>query len=87
MSRVLTPEFVSSGGEDFHLGSETRLDTWSFLCNKVSLKYNEIGKASDTDIRRGQKECPLAGPRAVRGVLLIEQRAGGSQEELMRRPT
>ena len=26
MSRVLTPGFVSSGGEDFHLGSETRLD-------------------------------------------------------------
>ena len=35
--------------------------TWSFLCSKVLLKCNvEIRKASDIDIRREQKECPLA---------------------------
>ena len=32
--------------------------TQSFLYKKVLLKY-ERGKASDIDIRRGQKECPL----------------------------
>ena len=31
----------------------------SFLCNKGLLKYKEIENASDIDIRRGQKECPL----------------------------
>ena len=50
---------MASGGE-FNPGSETRLDYSELLCNKVLLKYKEIVKASDIDIRRGQKECPLA---------------------------
>ena len=37
-----------------------RLDCSELLCNKVLLKYKEIEKASDIDIRRGQKEYPLA---------------------------
>ena len=32
--------FVTSGGEDFHLGSETRFDYLEILCSKISLKYN-----------------------------------------------
>ena len=51
---------MASGGEEFNLGLEMRLDCSELLCNKVLLKYNEIVKASDIDIRRGQKECPLA---------------------------
>ena len=49
------PGFLASGGE-FNPGSETRLDYSELLCNKVLLKYKEIEKASDIDIRRGKKE-------------------------------
>jgi len=49
---------VTSRGVDFDLGSETRLDHWSFLYNRILLKYKRE-KASDIDIRRGQKEYPL----------------------------
>ena len=45
-------------GEEFNLGSEVRLDCSELLCNKVLLKYKRE-KASDIEIRRGQKECPL----------------------------
>ena len=52
------PGFLASGGEEFNLGPQTRLDRSELLCNKVLLKYKE--KASDIGIRRGQKEYPLA---------------------------
>ena len=32
--------FSASGGEEFNLGPETRLDRSELLCNKVLLKYN-----------------------------------------------
>ena len=54
-----TPGFLASGGEEFNPGPDTRLDLSELLCNKVLLKYKEIVKASDIDIRRGQKEYPL----------------------------
>ena len=51
---------MASGGHEFNLGPETRLDRSELLCNKVLLKYNwEIEKASDIGIRRGQKNTPL----------------------------
>ena len=34
-----TPEFLASGGEEFNLGPETRLDCTELLCNEVLLKY------------------------------------------------
>ena len=34
-----TPGFLASGGEEFNLGPETRLDSSELLCNKVLLKY------------------------------------------------
>ena len=34
------PGFMSSGGEDFDLGSDMRLDYLDLLCSKVLLKYN-----------------------------------------------
>ena len=44
----------------FNLGPETRLGHSELLCNKVLLKsIKEVEKASDIDIRRGQKDCPL----------------------------
>ena len=55
----MTPGFVSSGREGFNPGPETRLDHSELLCSKGLLKY-KIEKASDINIRRGQKQCPLA---------------------------
>ena len=52
-----------SRGDEFNLGLVMRLNHSELLCNKVLLKYKkikEIEKASDIDIRRGQKEYPLA---------------------------
>ena len=34
-----TPGFLSSGGDEFNPGPETRLDRSELLCNKVLLKY------------------------------------------------
>ena len=53
------PGFLASRGE-FSLGSETRLARSELLCNKVLLKYKRDRESSDIDIRRGQKEYPLA---------------------------
>ena len=50
---------MASGGEEFNLQPEMMLDHLELLCSKVLLKYNRDRKASDLDIRRGQKECPL----------------------------
>ena len=54
------PGFLASGGEEFNPGPEMRLDLSELLCNRVLLNIKGIEKASDTDIRRGQKEYPLA---------------------------
>ena len=53
------PGFLASRGEEFNLGPVKRLDRSELLCHKVLLKYKRE-KASDIDIGRGQKECPLA---------------------------
>ena len=34
-----TSGFLASGGKEFNLGPETRLDRSELLCNKVLLKY------------------------------------------------
>ena len=39
LSHEKTPGFLASGGEEFNLGPETRLDHSELLCNKVLLKY------------------------------------------------
>ena len=49
---------MASRGEEFNLGPVARPDCSELLCNTVLLKYKEIEKASDIDIRRGQIECP-----------------------------
>ena len=36
----VTLGLVTSGGEDFDLGSDMRLDYLDLLCSKVLLKYN-----------------------------------------------
>ena len=53
------PGFLAFGGEEFNPGPETRLDSSELLCNKVVLKYKRE-KASDIDLRKGQKEYPRA---------------------------
>ena len=50
---------MTSGGEDFHIGSEMRLDYGAFHVAKFHYSITEIGKTSDTDSRRGQKECVI----------------------------
>ena len=57
LNHTKTPAFLAPR-EEFNPGPEMRLDCSELLCNKVLLKYKE--KASDTGIRRGQKEYPLA---------------------------
>ena len=42
------------------MGPEKRLDRSELLFNRILLKYKGTEKASDIDIRRGQKEYPLA---------------------------
>ena len=37
LNHAKTPEFLASGGEEFNLGPETRLDRSELLCNKVLL--------------------------------------------------
>ena len=44
----------------FQSGARNEPDHSEILCSKVLLKCKGIEKASDTDIRRGQKECFLA---------------------------
>ena len=59
LNHTKTPGFLASGGEEFNPGPETRLDSSELLCNKVVLKYKRE-KASDIDLRKGQKEYPRA---------------------------
>ena len=39
LTQEKTPGFLASGGEEFNLGPETRLDRSELLCNTVLLKY------------------------------------------------
>ena len=39
LSHAKTLGFLASGGEEFNLGPEMRLDCSEILCNKVLLKY------------------------------------------------
>ena len=51
---------MASRGEEFNPEPEMRLDHSELLCNKDLLKsIEEIEKASDIGIRRGQKSIPL----------------------------
>ena len=52
--------FWASRGEEFNLEPVRRLDCSELLCNIVLLKYKRDRETSDIDIRKGQKECPLA---------------------------
>ena len=39
LNHAKTPGFLASGGEEFNLGREMRLDRSELLCNKVLFKY------------------------------------------------
>ena len=51
-----TPGSLASGGGEFNLGPEMRLDR-SLLCNRIYIKV--IEKAPVIDIRGGRKSTPL----------------------------
>ena len=53
-----TLRFLASGGEEFNLGPDTRLDRSEICVIKFYSSIKEIEKASDIGIRRGQKEYP-----------------------------
>ena len=59
LNQAKTPGFLASGGEEFNLGREMRLDRSELLCDKVVLKYKG-DRASDRDITRKYEEHPLA---------------------------
>ena len=50
--------FLASRQEEFNPGPVTKLDRCELLCNKVLLEYKRE-KASNIDIRKGHKQCPL----------------------------
>ena len=54
------PGFFASRGDEFNLGPVTRLGCSELFCNIVLSKYEEIEKASEIDVRRGQRDCPPA---------------------------
>ena len=53
------PMCLASCGEEFNLGPGMRLDHSKFCINFFS-SIKEVEKASDIDIRSGQKEYPPA---------------------------
>ena len=60
LTHAKMPGFLASGGEEFNLGPEMRLDRSELCVIKFYQSIKEIEKASDIGIRRGQKKYPLA---------------------------
>ena len=54
-----TLEFLASGGEEFNLGLETRLDRSEHLCNKALINIKEVEKASDRHQKGIERVPPL----------------------------
>ena len=52
------PGFFTSKEDEFNLGPMMRLDHSEFCVINFYYSIKEIDKASEVDIRRGQKECP-----------------------------
>ena len=50
--------FLASGGDEFNLGPETRLDRSELLCNKVLLKYKGDRESFWHRHQKGAKEYP-----------------------------
>ena len=55
-----TPGFLASGGEEFNLRPEIRLDRSELLCNKALLKYKGERESFWHRHQKGQKEYPHA---------------------------
>ena len=51
--------FLASGGEEFNLGPETRLDHSELLCNKVLLKYKGDRESFWQTSEEGRKSTHL----------------------------
>ena len=52
------PGFMTSGGEDFDVAPEIRLDYSEFLCSKVSLKYNKDWESFWHRHQKGTERVP-----------------------------
>ena len=60
LNHAKMPGFVSSRGEEFNPGPETRLDRSELLCNKVLLKYKGDRESFWHRHQKGVKRVPLA---------------------------
>ena len=54
------PGFLASGGEEFNLGPETRLDHSELLCTKVLLKYKGDRESFWHRHQKGAERVPPA---------------------------
>ena len=52
------PGYLASGGEEFNLGPETRLDHSELLCNKVLLKYKRDRESFWHRHQKGAERVP-----------------------------
>ena len=52
------PGFLTSGGEEFNLGPEMRLDHSELLCNKVLLKYKGDRESFWHKYQKGAERVP-----------------------------
>ena len=52
------PGFLTSGGEEFNSGPETRLDRSEFLCSKVLLKYKGDRESFRHRHQKGAERAP-----------------------------
>ena len=52
------PGFLASGGEEFNLGPETRLDCSELLCNRVLLKYKRDRESFCHRHQKGAERVP-----------------------------
>ena len=59
--------FLASGGEEFNLGPEMRLDRSELWDNKVLLKYKRDRESFWHRHQKGDRECPLS--RVSNGVI------------------
>ena len=62
LNHAKMPGFLASGGKEFNLGPEMRLDSSELLCNKVLLKYK---RDRESFWHRHQKRAVLAVLAAV----------------------
>lgn len=69
----MMPGFLELPGENFDLGPEQGLITWSFCVAKISLSINGIEKASDIGLPEGGKKNILSCQFLARHLILVSK--------------